>query len=302
MSKLKTVIDEKEVISFLQNNFDKNVNSVNFITGGEMSQAFSFYTDKNYVIRINSKQESFNKDRYAFDHFASYELPIPQIFKIDRFNEKYYFAISELAKGKNLDTYSIDDQYKLLPQLISILDTIHSVQIDDTKKFGYWNEKGEALFESWKDYILNKKDDVYSNWEKLYEETSLEKEIVNQITEKINKLCEFLPEERYLVHGDYGSNNVTADGEKITGILDWGESLYGDFLYDVAWLQFWSSGISYSVIFKDHYEKTNKNCDYYHERLLCYQLHLGLGALGFFALSDQKSSYIWTKEKILSLM
>ena len=48
------------------------------------------------------------------------------------------------------------------------------------------------------------------------------------------KLIEYCPEEHKLVHGDFGSNNVLTDGQKITGVLDWDCALYGDPLFDVA--------------------------------------------------------------------
>ena len=44
----------------------------------------------------------------------------------------------------------------------------------------------------------------------------------------------------YLLHGDYGFDNVLVDQGKISGVLDWANAKYGDFLYDVAWLDFWS--------------------------------------------------------------
>ena len=32
---------------------------------------------------------------------------------------------------------------------------------------------------------------------------------------------------------------MLVDGGRITAVLDWGCSLYGDFLYELAWMQFW---------------------------------------------------------------
>lgn len=302
MSTLKTKVTSEEVLDFLQKIFDKSLISVNFIKGGEMSQAFSYVSRKNqYVIRINAKSYSFEKDQYAYKHFANKSIPIPKILKIGKFNEKYFFAVSE-AKGKNLENFSHDIQLKLLPQLISILNEIHKSKIDVNRKYGRWDRKGIATFNSWKDYILNCKDEIYSNWDKLYKETMLEKAIVEQIYKKIKDLIRYLLEERWLVHGDYGFSNVVSDGEKITGVLDWGESLYGDFVYDVAWLDFWSSTIKYGDIFKKHYQDQNIKIPNYNERLLCYQLHLGLGNLSFFALSHQKESYLWSKNRLLSLL
>lgn len=302
MSTVKTKVTSEKVLTFLQNNFDKHISSVDFIKGGEMSQAFSFISNSSgYVIRVNSKNYSFEKDKYAYEHFRSNVILIPKIMRLGQFNEKLYFAISEQANGKNLDNFNEDTHRKLLPQLILVLDAIHKTKIDGQGRYGSWDKNGNATFRSWKDYILNKNDDVWKNWETLFKETFLEKDVVKKLNHKIKDLVSYLPEERYLVHGDYGFNNIVSDGEKITGVLDWGESVYGDFLYDVSWLEFYSSNIRYGQIFKGHYQKIGIQIPHYEERLLCYQLHLGLGGIGFFALSGQIEPYEWAKNKLLIL-
>ena len=40
--------------------------------------------------------------------------------------------------------------------------------------------------------------------------------------------------ERRLIHGDFGSANVIADGASITAVIDWDLAAVGDPLYDVA--------------------------------------------------------------------
>ena len=45
MSTVKTKIEKNIVFSYIKNNFDNSVSNLNFISGGEMSQAFSFQTD-----------------------------------------------------------------------------------------------------------------------------------------------------------------------------------------------------------------------------------------------------------------
>lgn len=303
MSSLKTKVDANEVLEFLKGFFEKEISAVSFIKGGEMSQAFSFKNaGNNYVIRINSKKYSYDKDRYAYKHFSSNLIPIPKIFEIGKFNRTLFFAISEKATGKNLEHFDHEVQERLEPQLVSVLDAIHCTKIPDGSKYGHWNADGVATFTSWKDFILNYKDEVYSNWENLYKKTFLEKDVIKQIFKNIQNLSGFLPEGKFLVHGDYGFSNVISNGEKITGVLDWGESIYGDFLYDVAWLQFWHDKISYEQVFKKHYLEKNIEVPNYFERLLCYQLRLGAGSIGFFALSGQKDSYIWTKNKLISLL
>jgi hygromycin-B 4-O-kinase len=53
------------------------------------------------------------------------------------------------------------------------------------------------------------------------------------------ELTKHCPEKK-LTHGDFSSNNVLINGQKITGILDWDCALYGDLLFDMAGIFFWS--------------------------------------------------------------
>ena len=41
---------------------------------------------------------------------------------------------------------------------------------------------------------------------------------------------------RHVIHGDLLNRNILVDGERINAVLDWGNALYGDHLYDAAWL------------------------------------------------------------------
>ena len=52
-------------------------------------------------------------------------------------------------------------------------------------------------------------------------------------------LVDARPEARHLVHSDLLNFNVLAEDDRVSAVFDWGAALYGDFLWDVAWLTFW---------------------------------------------------------------
>lgn len=299
MSTAKTKIKKQKVVNFLIKNFDKNVSDLVFIKGGETSQAFSFNVrEKDFVIRVLGRDnDDFEKDRYAYDNFASYGIPIPKIYDIGKF-DVYHYAISEKVDGKILDEFNKEEIYLLMPEIIRILDLIHSVKVSKDKQFGRWNENGIGKHETWKSAILYTFNKIRDRWDKVYKNTLFEKDVFDKTWGKVERLVSFCPERQDLVHADYGFNNVLSDGRKITGVIDWGESQYGDFLYDVAWLEFWSPVVRYSKFFKKHYAKKGINIDNWNERILCYIYWLAIGALSFFAESRQEKSYKWTKERL----
>jgi aminoglycoside phosphotransferase (APT) family kinase protein len=87
------------------------------------------------------------------------------------------------------------------------------------------------------------------------------------------------PERRDLVHNDLLHRNVfVAPGGRIAGVIDWANSLYGDFLYDVALLTFWTPwypSIDEAELIKQARARLNpaeRNVD---DRLRAYWLRIG---------------------------
>ena len=296
MSTVKTKIDQELVLTYLREHFDDAVSSVDFIAGGESSQAFSFHSKgSDFIVRVNKSDRSFRKDRYAFEHFASVAIPIPQIVHIGQ-GEGYAFAISTMASGTTIKNLPSSELPAVLPELISTLDAIHSTDILSQKGFGKWNTDGIGEFDSWKDFVLGV--GIHLDSGKLFETTFLEREVWAKVYAEIERLTAFCPQEKFLVHGDYGFDNLVSDGKKVTGVLDWAESMYGDFVYDVAWLGFWSR--EKSELYEKHYRE--RNISHFEERLLCYKLRIGLGSLSFYAYSQQKDKYDVVRERVLKLL
>jgi len=74
------------------------------------------------------------------------------------------------------------------------------------------------------------------------------------------------------------------------------EAKYGDFLFDISWLNFWSNDISYAHEFNQFYMKHKIKIDHFAERINCYSLHIGLHALIIAAYLNNMQDY----EKVLT--
>jgi aminoglycoside phosphotransferase (APT) family kinase protein len=115
------------------------------------------------------------------------------------------------------------------------------------------------------------------------------------------------PEQRHLVHCDLLHNNVLVSGERITGVFDWGCSLYGDFLYDVAWLSFCSlwfpawQDIDFPQEAQRHYTAIGLTVPDFTERLRCYELHIGLGAQSYNAYKERWEEVALIAQRTLAL-
>jgi len=100
-----------------------------------------------------------------------------------------------------------------------------------------------------------------------------------------------IPEVRGLIHNDLWLQNVLADGARITGVIDWGNAFYGDPLYDVARLSWgadwpgWWYADGRALLVARHGALPG-----FATRLACYQCHLGLDDLRFYAKNGRPRS------------
>jgi aminoglycoside phosphotransferase (APT) family kinase protein len=97
-------------------------------------------------------------------------------------------------------------------------------------------------------------------------------------------------------------------GPDITSVFDWGSSMYGDHLYDVAWLTFCAP---YTVGFdrlemrslaRAHHVNDGIDPDDFDQRVECYELHIGLGALIYQAFLGNHSTVQWLCTLITQVM
>jgi len=71
----------------------------------------------------------------------------------------------------------------------------------------------------------------------------------------------------------------------------------GDFLYDIAYLDFYSKAIPYSQLWKEYAEGKNYDLSHFEERMHCYQLSIGLHGMAIAAIGGDEQDYLWTKER-----
>jgi len=283
---------------FLSQQMDAEITSLQKLSSGMFSQAYSFVVDKKeYVLRLNKHKKDFAKDIYAFENFGD-QLPIPKILKHGKYDDEFYFAITSKCKGVMHN--KINNPKKIVPEIIKAIEIMRSIDIAKKPGFGLLDENGCGTNDNWREAIVSLYNHKFPqiNIEKLFNDSILEREFFEKTFKKSSNLLAFIPEEKYLVHGDFGFDNLIIDDNKITGILDWAESKYGDFLYDVAWLDFWSNDVEYAREFKNYYNANKIDVLHFDERIECYCLHIGLGSLILAAFLNDKQDYAKIKERL----
>lgn len=302
--------DLARVRALLADQVGAEVRDVQPLAGGFFSRAFAATAGgKQYVIRLHADvhaAESFAKDDYAWRHFGSPALPIPRIVAQGETADGC-FAISERAPGRTLAELSSDEQWTLLPAVLDAFEAVGRVDVRASRGYGAWDATGNGQHRSWHSFLAaaieNHRDGYYQNWHRLFDESFLERDVYETVYRAMLRLAEFCPEERALVHTDYQFENIIVAGQRVTGVIDWANAIYGDPLYDVARWIAWSAmpGWWYddsSDLMKERFG----DAPHYDERIACYQCHIGLDDLRFYAKNGKQAEYDFFRDQLLALI
>jgi hygromycin-B 4-O-kinase len=296
------------VRALLREHVGSEVAGLHRLAGGEFSRAFAFQIDgRAYVVRVSAfphAAEAFAKDAYAGRHFASPALPIPRVVALGRTADEH-FAISERAPGRRLAELAPESRRALLPTTLDTFDAIARVDLGDSVGYGGFDADGRGRAASWPGFLAqvmeNQSEGFYRDWHGLFESSFLERGVYERVYRRMLELAADCLADRSLLHCDYHFDNVLTDGERIIGVIDWGNAAYGDFLYDVAWVG-WvfekDGGLDARTLLRQRHGRAPR----FAERVACYECHIGLDDMRFFARTGRRAQYEWTRDRLLALV
>ncbi|MCI0438956.1 MAG: phosphotransferase, partial [Chloroflexi bacterium] len=268
---------------------------------GEDSQAFTFARDgKGYVLRVNRSAEGFWKDDHAHRRFNSSEIPIPQVFDIGQIDEHHAFCITELMPGVTVQDSDTATVGRMLGPTFETWQAISDVDISDTRGYGEFDSSGVAPFARWREYLVSILDTSRYDWDGV--RRNADGVLIDRLMREFQVLIEECPEERRLVHNDFGSNNILTDGERITAVLDWDCAAYGDPLMDVARHYFWSTWLYCVKVFADYCEQRLCGLPGYRERIRCYQLRVGLDEIYYSVTAGEAKMLDWKQRRCREIL
>jgi hygromycin-B 4-O-kinase len=290
------VLNPARVEAFLIDRFGTEIAEVTPIDHGEWSKAFLFRRgQRGYVVRFSALQEDFLKDRRAMG-YASADLPMPRIVDVGEAFDGFY-AISEQARGNFIDSLDGTAFRRLLPSLFAALDAARQVDLATTTGYGVWRADGTGPHPTWRDALLDVATDVPTKrtfgWRERLAASPTGSGPFDAAFGCLQLLVDACPAERHLVHSDLLNYNVLCSGDRITAVIDWGSSMYGDFVFDVAWLSFWQpwypawGEINFAGEAARHYASIGLDVPRFDERLRCYEVFIGLEHLAYNAFKGR---------------
>ena len=302
------------VEAFLMHRFGSEISDLGPISHGEWSRAFHFRLNEDHhrrqlIVRFSALDEDFRKDRLAME-YASANLPIPRVVDVGQALDGFY-AICVRAGGEFLDSLDGGAFRRLLPSLFEALEAARRVDLRATRGYGGWDGNGTAPHPTWRATLLDVATDVPTKrtfgWRERLTNSSTGTGPFDEAYRRLHSLLGACPEDRHLVHSDLLNYNVLVTGDRISAVLDWGSSLYGDFVFDVAWFSFWQpwypawSDIDIAAEAARYYAAIDLEVPRFAERLRCYEIVIGLEHLAYNAFKGRWSTLQAVAERTLGM-
>lgn len=229
--------------TFLQAHLATPPQELTLIGEGAWSRCFGFQHDgQELAIRFGRYVDDFQKDRLAH-RYASSALPIPEVLAIGAYGDGYY-AISTRVHGIALEAVDAARWNALLPALVAALEAMRTADLSATAGYGGWGADGNGAVASWPEHLLavdlDAPDRRTYGWRKRLVDFSPEGEAAFLWGYDLLKQVASDAVPRCLLHCDLINRNMLVQEATIAGVFDWGCSIYGDHLYELAWFEFWA--------------------------------------------------------------
>ena len=198
-----------------------------------------FIVNKQYILRINTKQTNesklkFEKEVFLYSFLSKSDIPIPKCIAYDFSGEivrEDYLLISYIegeTLKKAFKRANSEVSYRLAYQLGEIAKRIHSANISEIsfrsdlfRRMEDWNKTIELEFTEYFELVKKKRllsDDVVKNIDK-----------VSNVFASLGNLSEKFT----LIHGDFSRNNFQVKNGEIVGVFDFEMAALGDPYYDL---------------------------------------------------------------------
>ena len=281
------------------------VEDVATLQGGSWSSAYSFVMGtRRLVLRLGHHREDFEKEQIAAT-WNGPRLPVPNVLDVgDAFD--CHFIVSQHHLGTKLADLEPSRVPEAIEGLFAVLASIRQVVLPG-HGFGIWHAPHlDAPASTWSEYLCGVTDRDESRLVDWRYKLSLQPRANTAFRlgcSAFQARAGDLPETRGLVHADLLLNHLVGPNNSITAVFDWGNSLAGDPLYDIAWIAYcipWFPAIDRQQVLdltRQHFPDDDL------DRLLAlYELHIAVASLQYMAFADDLAGMENTAARIAQML
>lgn len=280
---------------------DPRIDQLAPLASGMFSTAFACeIAGQPLVLRLNRYPDDFAKDAWAWARLRGPTLPIPRILRHAPFDATHWYALSERCTGQPLGALDAAGLAGYAPALLAALAAIWSHNTSAWRGWGLTNPAGHGLSASWAAHLLafhNQKFDY--RWGQIDQPPLLDLALIQRGIAAVQALVPLLPTERWLIHGDFGPHNLVGQPGQLSGVLDWAEARLGDWVYDLAGLDFWLEAPYFCRTWLAHSPTLPPH---FWERVRCYGLVAAIHTISIAALLNQRADLAWGTRRLEQLL
>lgn len=303
--------DEPTALAIVRRHLDPAVTGVERIGEGEWSRCFAFRSDgRDLVVRIGSQREDFERDRRAAA-LAPPGLPVPAVLGLGD-GPVGSWCISTRVRGTPLEHLDAPGWERALPSVLAVLAALASVDVSGHEGWGTWDAEGRGRRPSWAEELVSVGDDGrherVRGWRAALDAQPDDDALHRRGLALLVELAPALHPPRGLVHGDLINRNALVDDDRVTGVFDWGSSVYGDPLHEVAWLDVWTpwhpaiAEVRLRERALAHLGARGVDLTDAEARIRASQIHILLEALGYCTLLDRRDDLPGIRARLGSLL
>lgn len=298
--------------TFLNNHFDTQPTDITLVGEGAWSRCFGFDLNNDHlVIRFGKYLDDFENDERAYRCYVAPDLPIPKVLEIGEAYDGYY-AISERVYGTPLESANAEEWLAVVPSLVDAMEAMRTANLSGSSGFGGWGKGGDGSMKTWSEHLLAVDVDTpdrrtYGWRQRLAQHAPEGEETFVWGYELLQqRISDGAP--RSLLHCDLINRNVLMAQGKISGVFDWGCSLYGDHLYELAWFEFWKPwypemDVAYlRSALEQRWQSQGYVVENQADRLAVCYLHIGLDHLAYNAYTGDWEALAATANQMKKLV
>lgn len=257
---------------------------------GEESRAFGLRSSLGeLVLRLHPTGAGYAKDAFVARAFGAAGIPIPPVHAVGLVDNGLHYCLSQRAPGVTLQDLDRPGLARVVAKVAGVMEAMADADVAAIEGYGPFDPLGRGSHDSWRQYVADIADPETHDW--LQDASPGTPPF--RLLDLVLNLAEACPEVRGLVHGDFGSNNVLADDDRVSGVIDWSEAMVGDPLYDLANILFWRPWLDCMEQQARYFERARSERLADRRRLACYQLRIGLGELWSALRSGNRRMAAW---------